>query len=262
MDAVLTAGGTPEPGDPLYPYTQGKPKALLEIAGKPMIQWVLDALQGSSFIDRILIIGIEEDCGVTSPKVTAFIPDQGSLLENIVEGVHRVVEINPAADHVLYVSSDIPAITPEMVDWVVKTAKESDLDAVYNLISRDVMEKRFPNSRRSFTRLRDVEVCGGDMNVIRARTVTGGNDLWDRIIQARKNVLKQAALIGFDTLILLALRLITLDEGVKRATRRLKITGGVVLCPYAEVGMDVDKPNQLEMLREVMAQRGLSPSAA
>jgi NDP-sugar pyrophosphorylase family protein len=44
MDAIVIAGGIPEPGDPLYEYTQGQPKALLDIAGKPMVQWVLDAL--------------------------------------------------------------------------------------------------------------------------------------------------------------------------------------------------------------------------
>jgi NDP-sugar pyrophosphorylase family protein len=39
MDAVVTAGGIPKPDELLYPYTLGKPKALLEIAGKPMVQW-------------------------------------------------------------------------------------------------------------------------------------------------------------------------------------------------------------------------------
>ena len=40
MDAIVTAGGIPMPGEPLYEYTNGSPKALLDIAGKPMIQWV------------------------------------------------------------------------------------------------------------------------------------------------------------------------------------------------------------------------------
>ena len=54
MDAVITAGGIPEPDDPLYAYTQGKSKALLDIAGKPMVQWVLDAVCASQNIDNIV----------------------------------------------------------------------------------------------------------------------------------------------------------------------------------------------------------------
>jgi hypothetical protein len=67
--------------------------------------------------------------------------------------------------------------------------------------------------------------------------------------------LKQAALMGFDTLILVLLHAITLDAAVKKLTKRLNITGQAILCPYAEVGMDVDKPHQLEMMRADLSQQ-------
>ena len=35
MDVLITAGGTPLPGELLYEYTRGAPKAMLNIAGKP-----------------------------------------------------------------------------------------------------------------------------------------------------------------------------------------------------------------------------------
>jgi NDP-sugar pyrophosphorylase family protein len=38
MDVIIPAGGIPRPNHPIYKYTQGKPKALLDIAGKPMIR--------------------------------------------------------------------------------------------------------------------------------------------------------------------------------------------------------------------------------
>jgi hypothetical protein len=34
MDAIITAGGIPQPDDPLYEYTQGSHKALLDIASQ------------------------------------------------------------------------------------------------------------------------------------------------------------------------------------------------------------------------------------
>jgi hypothetical protein len=36
---------------------------------------------------------------------------------------------------------------------------------------------------------------------------------------------------------------------VKRVTKRMDITGQAVFSPFAEIGMDVDKPHQLEILR-------------
>jgi hypothetical protein len=61
--------------------------------------------------------------------------------------------------------------------------------------------------------------------------------------------------MGFDTLLLMLLRLITLDEAVKKVTARLHMTGRAIVCPYAEIAMDVDKPNQLEMIRVDLANR-------
>jgi GTP:adenosylcobinamide-phosphate guanylyltransferase len=255
MDAIVTAGGIPQPGEPLYEYTLGASKAMLDVAGKPMIQWVIDALEGAQTIDGIVIIGLPPGSEVKSSKITAHIPNQGGMVDNIRAGVNKVMEKKSGAEHVLVVSSDIPTITAEMVDWVVNTAMQTDLDAYYNVIERNVMEKRFPGSKRSYTRLRGMEVCGGDMNLIKTSLVTQNDELWNKLVAARKNVLKQAALIGYDTLFLLFFRLVDLDGAVKRATKRLKLTGKAILCPYAEVGMDVDKPFQLELVRADLARK-------
>jgi GTP:adenosylcobinamide-phosphate guanylyltransferase len=228
---------------------------MLDIAGKPMIQWILDALCGAQTVDRIIVIGLPPESGVSCTKSVDYLPNQGEMLENIVGGVNRAMALDPRPRHVLLVSSDIPAIQPEMVDWVVNEAMKTDEDVYYNVISRQVMEARFPNSKRSYTRLKDVEMCGGDMNLIRSTMVTHNQEIWRRLIASRKNVFKQAALIGYDTLFLLMLRMITMDQAVRMVTKRLKITGRGIVCPYAEVGMDVDKPHQLEIMRVFMAQR-------
>jgi GTP:adenosylcobinamide-phosphate guanylyltransferase len=249
MDAIVIAGGVPAPDEPLYAYSQGRPKALLEIAGKPMAQWVLDALSGASTIERVVVIGLSEADGVFGDGRFTFVPSQGGLLQNVRAGVEKVLELNSSARHVLTVSSDIPAIRPEMVDWLVNTTSETDHDVYYTVITREVMEKRFPASKRSYVHMKDVEVCGGDMNMIRARTVMTNEALWERLLAARKNAMKQAALLGYDNLFLLLTRRITMDAAVARVARRMDITGRVVFSPYAELGMDVDKPHQLEILR-------------
>jgi hypothetical protein len=37
---------------------------------------------------------------------------------------------------------------------------------------------------------------------------------------------------------------------------RLKLRGRALVCPYSEIGMDVDKPFQLDMLRTDLAKQG------
>jgi len=252
MDAIVIAGGVPKPDDPLYEFTQGQPKALLDIAGKPMVQWVLDALAGAETVDQVVLISLSEEHGLTFSKPITYVPDQGGLLQNVRGGIEKVMELNPQARHVLTVSSDIPSITSEMIDWIVNKNMETDVDLYYTLIPRQVMEERFPKANRSYTRLKDAEVCGGDLNMVRANTVHANEELWDRIVAARKNVFKQAALLGYDNLFLLLSRQLTIDDAVERVTKKMNITGQAVFSPYAELGMDVDKPHQLEILRADM----------
>ncbi|MCJ7585143.1 MAG: NTP transferase domain-containing protein [Anaerolineales bacterium] len=255
MDAIVTAGGIPLPEEPLYPATQGHPKALVDIAGKPMIQWVLDALTQSTVVENVILVGLSEKSDVKCGKPLYFIPNQGKMLDNLRAGAEKVLEINIKARHVLLVSSDIPAISGEMVDWAVNTAMQTDDDIYYNIIQREVMEKRFPSSKRTYTRLKDMEVCGGDMNVGRVGLLTSEDtDLWEKITNARKSPLKQAGLIGFDTLFLLLFRQLTLEKAAANIMKRLKITGRTIVCPYAEIGMDIDKPHQLEILRADLAK--------
>jgi GTP:adenosylcobinamide-phosphate guanylyltransferase len=256
MDAIVIAGGVPTPVEPLYPYTQGKPKALLDLCGKPMIQWVLDALEEADSIDRIVIVGLSDENGITGNKIQSFLPNQGGMLNNVRIGVRRILENNPDSRHVIIASSDIPGITPEKVDWVINTAMQTDSDAYYCVVSRQVMESRYPGSKRSYVHLKDVDVCGGDMNVIRSALVEGNDELWERIVDARKNALKQAALLGFDTLLMLLFRTITLEGAVRKVSRKIKLQGRALLCPYAEIAMDVDKPHQLELMRADLAARG------
>lgn len=248
MDAVVIAGGIPKLGDPLYDKTQGAHKALLNIGGKPMIQWVLDALEGANKIQHLVVIGLPNTGDLKSTKIGATIPSQGDLLENVKSGILKVLDFNPNPQRVMVVSSDIPTITPDMVNWLVDTAEETEHDAYYNVITRQVMEARFPNSNRSYVKLKDVEVCGGDMNVLNSDLVTQNVELWKKIVDARKSAFKQASLIGVDNLVLFLLRRIDLDGAVKRVSKRLHIKGRALRCPYAEIGMDVDKPHQFEIV--------------
>jgi GTP:adenosylcobinamide-phosphate guanylyltransferase len=251
MDAVLMAGGIPKPDQPLYPYTQGIAKAMVDMAGKPMIQWVLDALNESQRVDSITIIGLPEDSQINSHKPIHFVPNQGGMLDNIVAGIDKVLDINPEAEYILSVSSDIPGINGEMVDWLIDSTMQTRHDIYYGIVKRETMEARYPNSNRTFTKLADMHVCGADVHVVHKTMTTDPEHLamWEELMGKRKSPLRQAASIGILTLILLLTGRLSLENAIDRVTKRLNITGRAILWEYAEPAMDVDKPHQLELLR-------------
>jgi molybdopterin-guanine dinucleotide biosynthesis protein A len=250
MDAIVTAGGIPQSGDPLYAYSNGDSKALIDVGGKPMVQWVLDALSESKTVDKVIVIGLTAKSGLTCKKPLYYLSNQGRMLANIVAGVNKSIELNKKSEYVLLVSSDIPALKGEMVDWLVKIAMKTRDDLYYGVCPREVMEARYPTSHRTYTKLKDMEVCGADINVIHVSMATDHLDTWEQLIGNRKSPLRQAAVIGWDTLYQFVTRQFTLQGLVERASERIGIKGRALIWSQAEPCMDVDKPHQLEIMRE------------
>lgn len=249
MNVIVTAGGIPQPDDKLYPYSQGKSKALIDVAGKPMIQWVLDALSEAKSVDQVIVIGLSPQDGLACKKPLHYIPNQGRMLANIVAGVNKSLELNKDGEYVMICSSDIPAVKSEMIDWLAQECMQTQHDLYYGVCPREVMETRFPHSNRTYTKLKDMQVCGADVNIIHVRMATDHLDTWEALIGNRKSPLRQAAVIGLDTLFQLFTRQFTLQALVERASQRIGIKGRAIIWKYAEPCMDVDKPHQLEILR-------------
>jgi len=56
--AVVLAAGE---GTRLHPYTQDRPKCLVEVAGRPLLDRTLDALEAAGFAELVLVTGYRED---------------------------------------------------------------------------------------------------------------------------------------------------------------------------------------------------------
>jgi hypothetical protein len=177
------------------------------------------------------------------------------MLANIVVGVNKSLELNRKNKYVLVVSSDIPSLKPEMVDWLVDTCMQTQDDLYYGVCLREVMEARFPDSKRTYTKIKGMELCGADIHVSHVRMATEHLDMWESLIGTRKSPLKQASIIGLDTFFQVATRSIGLEDLVQKVSRRIGITGRAIQWPYAEPCMDVDKPHQLELMRADLAKQ-------
>jgi len=256
MDVIITAGGTPVQGEPLFEICAGQPKALLDFGGKPMIQWVLDAISNSNHVHRVVVVGLPPFTDLTCKYPLIIIENQGSLLSNLQAGVTELQRQGDISRKVLAVSSDVPAITGSMIDWMVETVQQTDHDVYYNVISQSVMEARFPNSKRTFLKLKDIEVCGGDIAAFDYEFIFKKQKLFEAIIGSRKNPIRQASILGFDTLFLVLLHKMTLLQAEINISKKVGSRAHAIICPYAEMGMDVDKPHQYEQVLSSLRASG------
>jgi len=252
MDCIVTAGGTPKEGGLLYSYTQGKSKALLDMNGRTMLERVVDALQTARQVDDIVIVGLGSDMGQQFKRPVAHIPDQGSLVSNVLAGVAWAVKHKPDAKTVLISSADIPLLTAEMVDEYIDMCRPFDQGMYYNFVTRETMEARFPGSNRTFTRLKDGEIAGGDISLVQPPFVDGNEALWETLAAGRKQAWKLARAVGLRVLLKLLTHRLAISDIETLAERITNHPIKIILNPYAEIAMDGDKPHQIDILRAEM----------
>ena len=118
MNALILAGGAMSPEDPLYAEGEQGSRSRIDVQGKPMIQWVVDALDKAESVAELYVIGLSGEQNLTAHKTIHYLPDSGGIFENIRDGVLQSAVDFPAQRKVLVASADIPAIQPAMVDWL------------------------------------------------------------------------------------------------------------------------------------------------
>lgn len=250
MHCIVTAGGLPGPEDPLYPYTQGTSKALLDMEGRTMLERVMDALQDSKHVETIVVIGLEGDMGMQFKRpIDQYLPDQGSLVGNVLAGVNWLRQEYPDMESVLFCTADLPALTAANVDSFIESCEPFDKGVYYIFVTREDMEARFPDSARTYVKLKGAEIAGGDVSIAQVDLADTHEELWRALTDARKHAWKLARVVGFKVLIKFLFRRLSIADIEETASKIIEQPVRIVLDAPAEMAMDVDKPGQIELLR-------------
>ena len=116
---VVAAGSGVRMGAPV-------PKALMPLAGRPMLAWSLDALRACRRIEAVVIAappGLEREVAdVAGPDATV-IPGGDSRAESVREGLRAAP---PGAALVLVHDAARPLATPQLIDAVLDGVEDAD----------------------------------------------------------------------------------------------------------------------------------------
>ncbi len=249
MQAIVTAGGTLKADNPLFIETGIATKALLPMGGKPMIQWIVEALLDSKYIDGVVIVGLKPGDFDADSLPVRYTETQGNIVDNVLAGMKIVQEINPNVEKVILCSSDIPLLTSNLVNEFVEICQETDHEIYYPVVEQKVMEKRFPNSKRTFTPMKGGRYTGGDIFLVHKTALKVNMELLRALTGQRKNFFAQARMVGFGFIFRFIFRMMDLDEAAERAGKVLNLNGRALDYPRAEVAMDVDKLHQYILVK-------------
>ncbi len=248
-DAIILAGG--ENNEHLNHYTAQPYEAMIDIAGKPMVEFVAKALAASSHVSRIFVAGPVEELRTCS------FPDKAIILQGgqtIMETISRGMEALGHENLTLVVTADIPLLTPSAVDDFINQCAGVQADVYYPVIAQCDHERRFPGNKRTYVRLREGTFTGGNIFLVNPCIVPQCVQVAEQIISQRKNPIRLCCLLGWTFVVRFILGKLKLAQIEERVSDILRIKGAVICSPHAELGIDVDKPSDLELVRNFLTQ--------
>lgn len=262
VDAVLLAGA---PNDGPFADEPVPLEALIDLGGRPMAAWVLDALKESGRVRRVAVTGPEEPLSVLAAgdgkaagmenaslgMELVFCGDGGGLLANIQRGFDCLATSRP----VLIVTSDIPLLSAEAVRAFLDACEKQEGDVFYPFIPREASEEAFPGVRRTYVKVAEGQFTGGNIALLGPAVLQRHRDVIQRAVDMRKNPIGLARLFGIGLLVKLLFGRLSVADVEARFHRGFGVKGVGVRCPHPEVGFDVDKPDDLQFVRSVFASR-------
>lgn len=243
LDAVVLAGSSND--GPLRECSQVPYEALIPIGEKIMVQYVVEALLGCSKVRRVLVVGpVAELTPFLTGERVSITESRGGIMENIEAGLM----ISRDSPRVLLVTSDIPMLTTQAVNDFLELCGDMSGDLYYPIIPKQVVESRFPTTRRTYVNLKEGVFTGGNLFLINPAVYKKCIENGQKIISLRKSPLGLCRLIGFGFVLKFLMRSLTIAEAEQKVSMLLgRIKGIVVTSKYPEVGVDVDKPADLNL---------------
>lgn len=257
--ALILAGDDPDAAAASLARAEGvAARARIEVGGRPMALWVIEAAQCCPRISDVTVMGgdVSLDSG-TADNLGAliYLPSAPRLADNVMAGLHLLCARAVPASHALILTGDSPMLTHEMITWFVDACAPWDLDLYYGIVERSLVEEHYALSGRTWLRTREGSFCGGNIFLVRPEAVLRIEPLLRTMISRCASNLDQTRMLGPVWSIQLALGRVRVDEVVAMVGQIAGIRGRAIVLPFADAAMDVDNAHELAMVRNAMARR-------
>jgi GTP:adenosylcobinamide-phosphate guanylyltransferase len=257
VTALIVAGRRPGI-DPLAAHFGVDDKALIAVAGQPMLGRVAATLLAHPAVARVVVLAQEPERLVAALPALAADPRLATRAggDSVSDAVAGAIAGDPGGFPFLLVTADHPLLDAAMIDAFLAGAAGSDL--AVGLVERRVLIAAYPGSRRTWLRFRGGAWSGANLFWLGNPRVAPILARWRAIEQQRKRA--RAVIGAFGPLLLLGsvLRLLTIDQAIVRAGRRFGLAARAVALPFAEACIDVDKPADHAQVEAIIRARGLS----
>jgi len=258
----------------LDPEEKYPSKVLLPLLGKRVIDWQLEALQASSYVGEIYLLGLtQSDYPIKDPIHHIPIDTTSTILEKITAGSKIISKNYPDLNHIVISTGDTPAITTKSIDLFFRELiQHNNADVLITGVPEDITLEIFPDHGRVVGKFKDQDIYLGEMFALRKNILpvleNEINQLSSRRRQfnRRSDTSKLGPILrylarkpGLWLMIIKYLRgILTVDELETILSKVFNLNIKTAIIPDPGFGMDMDLPEDYQKLSDYIKQTKLS----
>jgi len=249
--AIVLAGSRPG-GDPLAEQFATDLKPLIPISGEPMVRRPVRALLGSESVGDVVVLSQSPD------RIRAALPEDRRLAlresgDTIASTLLALCWDRNVAWPLLVTTADHALLDPAMIDEFCGAAEGADI--AVGVVDRETLLKRLPDAKRTWLKFRGGAYTGANLFALGSPKAAAAVELWRSVEQDRKKGWRIVSAIGPGTLVGALLRLLSLNEVLARAGKRVGLSLKAVRLDNPLAGIDIDKPEDHALVEDILAGR-------
>jgi GTP:adenosylcobinamide-phosphate guanylyltransferase len=249
--AVVLAGS--RPGRDAFAEQYGTDlKALIPIAGEPMVRRPVRALLESDGVEKVLVVS------QSTERIAAVLPEDPRIelqesAGTIAETIEQIVLKRTTDFPLLVTTADHALLDPAMIAEFMAEAKGADF--AIGVVERRPLLARLPQTKRTWLAFRGGAYSGANLFALGSIKSLAAIEQWRAVEQDRKKGWRVLSALGPALLLGAVLRLRTLDQSVAAMGRKLGMTARAVVLSDPLAGVDVDKPVDHAIVEAILGGR-------
>ena len=255
FSAVVLAGERPG-GSPLSRELGLMASVLVDVAGKPAVQRVIEALSDAQSISSGLLCGPVEQVFRDAPEFSAILANSdfswiapaAGPSASAIKGVEKLDQYP-----VLLTSGDHALLTAQLVDRFCRQALETGADIVVGLTPWAMVQEAFPDSKRTVQHYSDGAFCGTNLFAVLNPDGLAALEFWQSVEAQRKRPWKIAGKLGVGFLSRFLLRRVSLHGALQRLSEVTGCKTDFVQINSARAAVDVDSVADQKLAESILS---------
>ena len=249
--ALILAGQRPGI-DPLAAHFGVEYKALVHVAGEPMLTHVVRTLNNVLAINQTIVLA--QKTGVFAAAIAAGGNAATAATQSAISTSILAIVSQPGFHWpVLITTADHPLLTREMVDEFLSATPGCDVAVA--MVERGTMMAQFPDAKRTWLKFSDGAWSGANLFALNSPKAMAALELWAAAERDRKKPWRLFMHFGLGLAFRAITRTIGLGDALGRAGSRFGLSVRLVPMRDAVAAIDVDKVFDHTQAEQILAQR-------